>query len=873
MKLNRLALTLPTALAAAFCLAQPMPYASSRTTIRAGVLLIESQRVGLLPGVPANVAPHIWSNLDQDVGAKPASWTFDNPLGQTTMTFDMRQRWLATPGAGPLPAVGTKLSKSDAAYWEISLANSPNEVLAAFDVLSLTVNGTLSLNSIEREKLRRFIDQGGVLWIDLVNDNLGATPIVLDLANGMPYGFDWLVSGLPVEANLNHPIMRSPNPIRLSDLRRMDYRFAVGPILTRPIDLTLLLPVSGLLTWVSPDSRRLQPVAGNLDGRTVSAAQLGEGYLVVTSRGVTATLNLGFDPAQPPPRIPQPNRAFRGLAPVFDEASGSAAKFAVNVISLATSYSTAGGGSRHSSGSAVTVGAPLGRRFTTNVGGALFEVNKPAVLFKGFLITTVGGRVTVYDANPSRDIDGDGDPDDGFPDALGSGADLIWQSVVVKAGRLSAPTVVEAPDSTITNPVTGLIATDLIWVVDARSNVLIYDLNNPGTVTALPLTEVRAPGGPPADDPSAPYAPTVHEGVVVIADSQASDTLGRVWIIYLNSGELVITSSEWAIHSVSAMTPAGASPTVGYIPIQDNSTGLDRVVYVAHQPTTIGSPRPASLTSLWLGARGEQPVRVALTSPTNVRITTRASLQGLPVLFESPLGLYPSLGIKVTILKSNGDPFTLAEMRTVFTGGISDPGTRGEINVQLKDSAAGLFDWDGTATPDPGDDVGWRIDYTIDWGQAKAFGGVPAQSYIRGSLQFPDTVANTRRIIGGAALGPSGNLFIATASPGLVGTGSTLFNLREEGRGEFRLVYRYDLYDDLTYTVNQGAGVTDTRRLKATFVDEDELLTDLTFLDVPITSLRFVGGPAVRGDTVYCVAAGLKNGFIDTSVLMAFHAN
>jgi hypothetical protein len=115
---------------AALATAQPLPYAQSRTTIKAGTLLIESQRIGAGNGVPANIAPHLWFNLDQDNAAKPASWTFDNPLGQTQMTADVQQRWLATPGAGFIPAVGSQLGKAQAAYWEVHLATVSEDALS-----------------------------------------------------------------------------------------------------------------------------------------------------------------------------------------------------------------------------------------------------------------------------------------------------------------------------------------------------------------------------------------------------------------------------------------------------------------------------------------------------------------------------------------------------------------------------------------------------------------------------------------------------------------------------------------------------------------------------------------------------------------------
>ena len=861
MKPFRAVLFLAAVLAAALATSQPLPYAQSRTTIKAGTLLIESQRVGFGAGVPANVAPHLWSNLDQDSIAKPASWTFDNPLGQSAMTADAANRWGATPGAGFFPSPGNQLKKSDAAYWEIQLSLTSEDSLSQFDVLNLTVNGNLSLNTTEREKLRRFVDQGGVLWVDLVND----AGLTVDLANGLPYGFDWAVSVQPIEANLLHPVLSSPNPIRLSDLELMSYAGAIGQIVTLPIDISAL-PVSPLASWVTPDSRRLEPVAGNNSGRTISVAQLGEGYIVVTARGVTATLNRGVVGSQPPPRTPQVNRAFMGLEPVFDDAYGAAAKFAINVISLATSYSTPGASSRHSGGSAVTVDAPMLMRFAAPFGAGAFTPGKPAVIFKGYIVTTAAGRVTVFDADPSRDTDRDGDPDDGIPDPLGVGTDVIWQSVDL--GTLSSPTVVEVPSTVLNDPSTGL-AVNQIWVTDSSGTVRVFNLDTTPMVGVVPLASIGPPSGLPAGAAGEPHSVTVHESMVVVAGSRATDGLGRLWIIDLNTATVLSSTNAWALFGVSQFLPSSASATVGYIPVADSPGALDRVIYVPQQPPTLGPPRPASLTSFWLGARGEQPIRVTRLGPTVVRLATRASQQRLPLVFG---GGSSSYGLKITLLKPNGDPFTLGEMQTVFSGTLSNPGTPGEIDVVLL--APGPWDYDGTTTPgDPTDDVGWRVDYTLDWGQIGALGGPSPAAFVRGNIEFPDTVANTRQIVGGAALGPQGNIFVVTAAPGAGDIGSTLFNLVEKGRGDFRLIYRYDLYDALTFNINQGASPTDTIALPPSFVDEDVLLTDLPFLNTQINSLKFVGGPAVRGSTVHCVAKGVKFGGIEVTVVMAFEAN
>lgn len=911
MRTVRLLASLMTSLAVCAAMAQPLPYAQKRRTINAGTLLIESQRISVddlltvpveTDTFPANISPHLWYNLDQNAVVKPAAWTFDNPLGQTLLTAEAARRW------GNAFPVGFQLGKRHAPYWEILLSNVDDGALARFDVLNLTLNGTLSLNSQEREKIRRYIDQGGILWVDLVNDaSLG-----LDLANGLPYGFDWVVSALPIEANLNHPVLSSPNAMSLDEVSRMSYTGVLGNALTVPVDLTPYA-VASISSWVTPDSFRLEAVAGNVDGRSVSVAQLGEGFLVLSARGATATLNRGLIFAAPPPRIPQINRGFIGLDPANDDAFNAAAKFAVNTVSLVSNYATTGAGSRHSGASAVNVEAPMLRRFSADFGGAVFEQNKPSAIFNGYLVTTTDGVVRVFDANPGRDIDSNGDPDDGVTDdgdldndlvpdviQLGLGADLVWSSTAPSNGgtRFSPPTVVAVPNTQITNPLrldsfgAEIPATNQIWVTDDAGNVYVFDLNNPGIVNVAPLQNVAAqsPVPPPSlelplNDPLGPFAPTVHEGLIFIADSRQLDSQGRVWVIDLVTGNRVVTGTDWYLRGDALLNPSGAAPTVGYVPVVDNPGALDRVVYVPQQPTTVGPPRPASVSSLWVGARGERPLRLTRIGPTVIRVTTRANQLALPIVYGGPAD---SLGIKVTLYKPKqpgqqvGDPVPLDDGNLAvveglidnFTGVITDPGTKGEFDIELSPTANVLWDFDGTTTATQDDDVEWRVDYTIDWGQIGVLGGPPtSRPYIRGNLEFPDTAANTNVITGNAALGPNGNLLVATSAPGDNGVGSALFNLKEVKPGEFRLVYRYDLYDDLTFNLNNGLTPADAVNLPASVVDEDGILDDFPFLATSIRYLKFVGAPTVRGDTVYCTAVGEKLTGIKTSAVFAFEAD
>jgi hypothetical protein len=89
-------------LAAPAVFAQALNYAQRTTTIRAGTLIIESQRTAPVGGIPINPEPHVWYNLDLDNGAKPASWDIVNPRAQTVLTQSLRDRWVILGGAGTI---------------------------------------------------------------------------------------------------------------------------------------------------------------------------------------------------------------------------------------------------------------------------------------------------------------------------------------------------------------------------------------------------------------------------------------------------------------------------------------------------------------------------------------------------------------------------------------------------------------------------------------------------------------------------------------------------------------------------------------------------------------------------------------------------
>lgn len=837
---------------AALAPAQPMNYAIKASPIRAGVLIIESQRTAAVGGEALNPMPHIWGQLERDRTTKPAGWTLVNPRAQTTVTTDIISRWTTihnwVGGGGSLPGLGARISKREAAYWEVFLDRASDEVLSQYDVLFLAVRNGISLNSREREKLRKFADQGGAIWIDLLEtgplvDVLNPPPVPFALRNG---------TGAELQTNPTHPLLNYPNTVTADEVRALQSGGAsvVGPLL--PGQLGAIEPAQ---SWIVPDSYKLRPIVGeSVDRITMGVSQLGEGYIVVTTRAVSNFLNRGIVGGT----VTNNSRYFSD-PPNFDAAFSTAAKLAINAISLNSGFGTLGRGSRKSNSSPVDITAPLLRRFATT--SLPSGPGSSAALFKGRLIVVRNNQIIAMDSDPNTDLNQDGNPDDGIADTLGSGQDVLWSSAPLTP-PLSAPTCVEITESA---------TPDKVLVVDG-SGVLhsfVLDPVGPNFLSVAPEFSISPPSQSGAD--SQRNAPAVHESIAFVADTNNLGA-GRVWVSDLVSGQRVSTSRAWGVEGAQRLPAPSAGATVGYIPILDNSGGVDKVLYVPTRPSSIDR-RPCGMTSLWFGARGENPI-AAQASGNQLIITTRASLQNLSVFVPSGPS---SLGVKISLVEiATGTPFNTNQLNAALTGSVVKGGSNGVIVVGLKAGAQTPSGqpvvFDGSAA-----NTGVRVDYTIDWGApTTGFNATSPESYVRGDLQFPDEPNPTRVVLGSIALGSNGNIFVATAHP--TNPGGSLFAFKEEGRGEFKMLYRYELHDLIRFTLGAATGGQQITYDPA-IIDYDGVNDFLPFLRAPLNRIRFQGGPTVRGNAVYMVAtSGKNNAFLSAagefiSTILAFDAN
>ena len=397
--------------------AQAFLYAGKRKHINCGVVWTEVNPVdrstpplnqSVTAGLDASGYPvasggvgDLFYLLDMRTDLKPPGWSFDNPMA---------------PGG---PATG--LSKANPVYWQVDLQSASD--LSRMHVLYLPAHGTLKLSLQDREKLRRFVDGGGVLWID--NGGAGGQ---LDFDDTFfILNFKFLgVTGSDFPFSRHHPLLTLPFWLNDWDIANL----GANP------GSAVCIPgydpgaVGG---WAAVSEQPisfdvLYPVVGNTNGSgkpSAAANAYGSGRVVATS-------------------------TYAGRGCYFGAAS---LKFAYNVVAWSSSWTHLRKDPRHSGASIDTVGGTkLLEVWSLPVpatgGGSDSATGYAPVIYKNIVFYSAGSTLYALDLVPQEDLDHDGNPDDGFP-GVGSmtddGQDVVW-TFPSPGGILSAPSIVTAQD-------------------------------------------------------------------------------------------------------------------------------------------------------------------------------------------------------------------------------------------------------------------------------------------------------------------------------------------------------------------------------------------------------------------------------------------
>jgi hypothetical protein len=851
---------LPVGLAIAFlaslaatALGQPATYGQARNPVNCGIVLVPSTGSTQSPG-GTNADPYVFYNMLKRQDLLPGGWDFVNPYAPTIVDQRIYDRWTAIMGGVAPYSLGDKIQRSTAPYWEVYLDDLTDRQLANYNILLIHAPGGLRFTADQRERLRRFVDAGGILWFDK------ATSQAVDANSGFPLAFTVSAAGGNAQVvDPAHPLLNYPHKLSLSEASTLGGHHGGHAILQPDVADPRRTDIS-----------RFEKVVVNSAGGVILDADFGTGHFVATSCNVVSNINEPAGGTSTP--LGRNSGPFAGTS--FLNIPTADLKFAYNLMGLAGGHPSHSKGSRKLNATFEDLGAPLLDKWHTivtpqnsfNQHGRLYRT---PVLFKGLLIITSGTEIFAYDIDPARDLDNDGNPDDGYPDfSKGAPNDLVWQAQL--GAPLSTPLAVEVADADQGVPL------NQIWVMDANSTVHLvnaftmddYRLAwHPDHLVILPpRSPMLVPSG------ITPNALTYSDGMIFASGGRevppTNVQTGVCWVISPRCARLVASSAEIFFvaegSAQSAVTrPFDTTPTVGYVPQASEGGGSDQMVYVGYQHELGGRRGGPGVAALWFRSRGEK-LRVQTYDPASgmSKVRSRASTANLQVYWASSGSAFEELSPRFFAYRQNtGEPVTLANNW--------QPGAvPGEFLYQGDLRAYDIY-----------------ADYTIDW--SYTVGTTPNLARIaRTTLELPDESNPKHEITKSMALAPNGNLFVITSNVdvdsggGPKSGGGSIYCFKERLNAS-ELVYRWQLHHGYSQTLSGGS----LQEVPPVFADHDDLL----LLPVPgfgqigdilgteLIKMHFHGGPTIHNNMLYVPVSARKSiggfGEVYVTLLLALDAD
>ncbi len=589
-------------LAAAVAQAGPLSvrYALDRRVFKVCILLT--------PPNYTNVNPYFFIALQHNP-LKPPGWEFENPLASPFVTQEMYNAWTNpahAPDAGsgpnywsrvgyqdPATAPGQPINKSWPQYWEVYYNGRMGDRLRDFDLIYISAHQVNIASAALRRALCEAVEEGAILWIDSGAHDAGGPqqmqivnlePPRVNAASKVPFGFAWGPAANYFRERISKHADLLLKPFSLTD---EVYWLGDYPEPGQPTDCQYI----DFSAATGPADQELAPIVLTRDYGSgqgypaVAVCQYGAGRIVVSSIGIGDDVEEWM--------------VFGWEGP--DAYQSPDIKFAYNVLAWGTQWESARQASSNSGYTSASVLPPLEVKWqfpdpvrdlpTTALDDEIGPVVGTPVVSNGMVfavtLNSQNGRPAMllcFDADPDRDLDGDGLVDDaadldgdGNPDPdffdyrYGMPYDLVWamplQAIVGSANavtpRFSSPTValVTAYD-TAGNP------RSIPVVIVACTNLAFPAGPAPGyvaAVNALVDRSVLSVMNPPFNRTGqvvwrftlAPWGnaqvrdvstPVVHRGWVYVACSEvdpavdgqpglsADDCYGRVWCFDLRTG-------------------------------------------------------------------------------------------------------------------------------------------------------------------------------------------------------------------------------------------------------------------------------------------------------------------------------------------------
>jgi len=503
----------------------------------------------------------------------------DNAVRDTRVFYAMDRRTDIKPAGLALrnPVAPANTTRIDPRYWLVDVASLTDSQLARFHLLLISRTGWNGMTVQIREKLRRFVDSGGTLWIDVPEGGVSGRlffPEVQFQSGG----------GAINSINLNHPIMRGYYTFTPTEVAQLGLRGRLGG--------------SGSLD-LSANNPPLQSLASSGGSAVMAVATYGSGRIFVTSAGIAAAINAPIRSTGAPPAV---------IEARLESVPEPELKFAYNLLRWASSGTAPNINQRGANALPDRYGAPLSVRWNdrnTTVGAN----DGSAVIYGGLVFQTAGGRLVCYDAVPNRDLDTDGRADDGISDLeRGELYDKVWE--VNLGGSASPPVIMETQRGTL-----------VLVVVGTQLRAYFALPRDPSTNQILPTQNpvwiVNPAGGAfsPAATQTIVPPPVVIENNLVLVPvvvSVGSGTSAGFYAVQTD-GESAqqITSTgnvfppEWFQPRASTGGSWLLPPVAGLVPNTGVGGGNDIMVYFGTQRDIGGGNTLEGVQSFWLGVKGE----------------------------------------------------------------------------------------------------------------------------------------------------------------------------------------------------------------------------------------------------------------------------
>lgn len=883
--------------------ADALTYSTTRRTFNVGNLLLQSTvddtNATTLARGPENPDPFVFYIADDRTDVKPLDWEFVNPFAPKSVTPTELSRWAARDPRNGYQ-LGQKVTKDMACYWEVDLQKTSLEDLLRYDLLFITNHRITRFSPVEREKLRKLIDAGGIVWIeDCGNMRVDPTgPFVTDqlqFAGGRGGGGG---VGGPVVRLGNHPILNNPYRLSFQEIANLGDKNYGNYHMHAAADASL-----------APNPETLINIVGNRGANGlpyIAAGTYGSGTIIATSSDSGCDINDyagGFNG-------PSGGNSGAYCGPNKQTAHAEDLKFLYNIVAWGGASTTERRNGRRTASAFQSVGAPLLTRFDFTTPGTPADsivrgVSAPLVV-QGLLIVTGTVNNTpvlrAYDTQPYQDLDGDGNGDDGLPDLnLGAPYDEVWR-VDLPGGAAgggatvlpSAPTAAVLPDGT-----------NAIFVTLPDGTLAGYRAF-PNTNGRLNIAGETLPGFPNASAGGGTYppglapSPVYFEGRVHVVQPD-----GRIRCVSgyarapVAAGALLWLSTEAAVTTPGPVIPIGP-PTIGFTrltttrvaPNSNNST-LDLMLFQPAAQTAAGGTGvgvKGRVLPFFLGARNEVLTVPSGGNGSGILYDTRAYEGGDRYYIANPAKDGPFIVPRVQVFANETDGSTgrqnylLGRPTARFVGAfLTSAATQGRVSV----TGPG-----GTGQPTPDDGVVVAVDYDVlyvtnAYGKPTALPADGTRSPNNPALATSGTEAVTGSM-STVALSPNDELiFSAIEKDTSSGAGlevSSVYALNEQpGVGNSKAHWRFTLF-----TPPAGAGANDPGLPLPNGTDYDPypLTNSLVFnnayptndsaiaLPQPeaLTSVRTLGAPIVTSQGVVYVlarATSAANGG-PVTVLMAF---